>query len=97
MANPRDFLTPVACYEDRKDIEFKVVSKYQGHLFEASQVSYCSSSHGICINFLLFHFDYLKDHSCFNVVAWHGNYAPYKYNLNDFCSVNTVAFDHAVS
>ena len=33
--------------------------------------------------------------SPFNVVAWHGNYAPYKYNLASFCPLNTVAFDHA--
>lgn len=38
-----------------------------------------------------------KDHSPFDVVAWTGNYYPYKYHLKDFCAVNTVAFDHAVS
>lgn len=32
--------------------------------------------------------------SPFNIVAWHGNYVPYKYNLDDFCSVNAVNFDH---
>merc|ERR1712137_455088 len=35
------------------------------------------------------------DHSPYNVVAWHGNYAPYKYNLNLFNTMNTVSFDHA--
>jgi homogentisate 1,2-dioxygenase len=29
-----------------------------------------------------------------NVVAWYGNYAPYKYNLNLFNTINTVSFDH---
>lgn len=33
--------------------------------------------------------------SPFCVVAWHGNYVPYKYDLAKFCPVNTVAFDHA--
>ncbi|CAH3035089.1 unnamed protein product [Pocillopora meandrina] len=72
LANPRDFLTPVAWYEDR-DVEsgFSVISKYQGKLFKAVQ-----------------------DHSAFDVVAWHGNYAPYKYDLNCFNVVNTVSFDH---
>jgi homogentisate 1,2-dioxygenase len=28
--------------------------------------------------------------SPFDVVAWHGNYAPYKYDLARFCPVNTV-------
>lgn len=34
------------------------------------------------------------DHSPLNVVAWHGNYAPYKYDLALFNTVNTVSFDH---
>lgn len=34
------------------------------------------------------------DHSPLNVVAWHGNYAPYKYNLANFQCINTVNFDH---
>lgn len=70
LANPRDFLTPVAWFEDRKE-EFAIISKYQGHLFKATQ-----------------------DTSPFDVVAWHGNYAPYKYNLANFCSVNSVSYDH---
>jgi homogentisate 1,2-dioxygenase len=34
-------------------------------------------------------------HSPLNVVAWHGNYAPYKYDLSKFQVVNTVSFDHS--
>lgn len=34
------------------------------------------------------------DHSPLNVVAWHGNYAPYSYDLNLFNTFNTVSFDH---
>uniref|UniRef100_A0A0B6Z789 Homogentisate 1,2-dioxygenase n=1 Tax=Arion vulgaris TaxID=1028688 RepID=A0A0B6Z789_9EUPU len=71
LANPRDFLTPVAWYEDQ-DLDFTVVNKYHGHIFSASQ-----------------------GHSPFDVVAWHGNYAPYKYNLSKFMVINCVAFDHA--
>jgi homogentisate 1,2-dioxygenase len=33
-------------------------------------------------------------HSPLDVVAWHGNYAPYKYNLLLFNTMNTVSFDH---
>ncbi|KAL6763934.1 Homogentisate 1,2-dioxygenase [Haematococcus lacustris] len=33
--------------------------------------------------------------SPYNVVAWHGNYVPCKYDLKKFCPLNTVAFDHA--
>ena len=34
-------------------------------------------------------------HSPLDVVAWHGNYAPYKYPLERFMAVNTVTFDHS--
>lgn len=71
LANPRDFLTPVAWFEDREVKQFTVISKYQGHLFSATQT-----------------------HSPFDVVAWHGNYSPYKYNLSHFVTVNTVSVDH---
>jgi homogentisate 1,2-dioxygenase len=34
------------------------------------------------------------DHSPLDVVAWHGNYAPYLYDLSRFNVINTVSFDH---
>eukprot|EP00898_Chlorokybus_atmophyticus_P004118 jgi/Chlat1/4707/Chrsp30S04759 len=71
LANPRDFQTPIAWYEDRVCESFFVVHKFEGRLFEATQTF-----------------------SPFNVVAWHGNYAPYKYDTRLFCAVNTVSFDH---
>ncbi len=70
LANSRDFLTPVAGYEDR-DGDFRVVSKFIGNLWEAKY-----------------------NHSPLNVVAWHGNYAPYKYDLARFNCINSVTFDH---
>jgi len=33
-------------------------------------------------------------HSPFDVVGWHGNFAPYKYNLKHFNTINSVSFDH---
>ncbi|GAB6027551.1 hypothetical protein CHUAL_001796 [Chamberlinius hualienensis] len=35
-----------------------------------------------------------QNHSPFDVVAWHGNYVPYKYNLANFMVINSVSFDH---
>lgn len=35
------------------------------------------------------------DHSPFDVVAWHGNLAPCKYDLAKFMVISTVSFDHA--
>ena len=34
------------------------------------------------------------DHSPFDVIAWHGNNVPYKYDLARFNTINTVSFDH---
>lgn len=34
------------------------------------------------------------DHSPLDVVAWHGNYAPYKYDLRRFSPLGAVLFDH---
>ncbi len=33
-------------------------------------------------------------HSPLDVVSWHGNYVPYKYDLSLFQVVNSVSFDH---
>ena len=34
------------------------------------------------------------DHSPLDVVAWHGNYVPYVYDLARFNTIGTVSFDH---
>lgn len=34
------------------------------------------------------------DHSIFNVIAWHGDYVPYKYDLEKFNTLGTISFDH---
>ena len=72
LANPRDFLTPVAAYEDRDGIAGSMYVKWGGSLWRT----------GI-------------DHSPLDVVAWHGNYAPYKYDLRRFSPVGPLLFDHA--
>lgn len=71
LAGARDFLTPVAAYEQRSG-EFTLLAKFQGYLWACT-----------------------LDHSPLDVVAWHGNYAPYKYPLARFNAINTVSFDHA--
>ena len=57
LANSRDFLTPVAAYEDR-DAPSRMFVKWGGSLWATD-----------------------LEHSPLDVVAWHGNYAPYKYDL----------------
>jgi homogentisate 1,2-dioxygenase len=70
LANPRDFLTPTACYEDQ-DGRFELIAKFMGNLWSAA-----------------------IDHSPLDVVAWHGNYAPYKYDLKRFNTIGSISFDH---
>ncbi|WP_168073569.1 homogentisate 1,2-dioxygenase [Caulobacter sp. SSI4214] len=70
LANPRDFETPVAAFED-VDEPTLVIQKFQGALWAAEW-----------------------DHSPLDVVAWHGNLAPYRYDLARFNTINTVSYDH---
>ena len=39
-------------------------------------------------------YEVTSPHSPFDVVAWHGNYAPYKYDLTKFTSLGSVSWDH---
>jgi len=70
LANPRDFMYPVACYEDREG-RFELVNKFLGNLWAAE-----------------------IDHSPCDVVAWHGNFAPYKYDLRRFNTIGSISHDH---
>ena len=70
LANPRDFLTPVAAYED-KQVPSLLYVKWGGELYR-SEIG----------------------QSPLDVVAWHGNYAPYKYDLRHFSPVGAIMFDH---
>ncbi|MCB2103837.1 MAG: homogentisate 1,2-dioxygenase, partial [Rhodobacteraceae bacterium] len=33
-------------------------------------------------------------HSPLDIVAWHGNYAPVKYDLRTYCPIGAILFDH---
>jgi len=70
LANSRDFLTPVAAFQDR-ELAGELWFKWCGGFFSSS------------IN-----------QSPFDVVAWHGNYAPYKYDLRRFSPIGSISFDH---
>ena len=70
LANSRDFLAPVAWYEDvERDVE--LVAKFGGELYSAGM-----------------------DHSPLDVVAWHGNLTPYKYDLKLFNTIGSISYDH---
>jgi homogentisate 1,2-dioxygenase len=70
LANERDFLMPVAAFEDRETPSALFV-KYGGQLYRS-----------------------WIEQSPLDVVAWHGNYAPYKYDLRRFSPMNAVLSDH---
>ena len=70
LAQPRDFLAPVAAFEEKGKCE--VVAKFMGGLW-ATELA----------------------HSPLDVVAWHGNYVPYKYDLARFMTLGPISFDHA--
>ncbi|KAG9570027.1 homogentisate 1,2-dioxygenase-like protein, partial [Aureobasidium melanogenum] len=40
------------------------------------------------------YFKSTQQHSPFDVVAWHGNYVPYKYDLTKFVNVGSISVDH---
>ena len=70
LANARDFLYPVAAYEDIEE-PCQLYLKSQGRMFVTELAQ-----------------------SPLDVVAWHGNYAPYKYDLRRFSPVGATLFDH---
>ncbi|WP_114229118.1 MULTISPECIES: homogentisate 1,2-dioxygenase [Sphingomonas] len=70
LANPRDFETPVAWFEDVEG-PYELVQKFRGSLWRTE-----------------------LGRSPLDVVAWHGNYAPCRYDLKKFNTIGTVSFDH---
>lgn len=70
LANTRDFLAPVAAYED-VDGDFTLIAKFTGGFWQCR-----------------------IGHSPLDVVAWHGNYYPYKYDLRRFSPIGSIRFDH---
>ncbi|TIA71573.1 Homogentisate 1,2-dioxygenase [Aureobasidium pullulans] len=71
LANPRDFLYPVAHIDEDLSGDWAVVNKNNGKYN--------------CLE---------QDHSPFDLVAWHGNVVPYKYDLTKFASQNATSIDH---
>ncbi|KAK6369716.1 hypothetical protein LTS17_009166 [Exophiala oligosperma] len=79
-ANARDFQIPVAAYD-----EPPVATNSD----ETAEESY-----HIITKYNGRLFGASQDHSPFDVVAWHGSYFPYKYDLGRFMTVGSVSYDH---
>jgi homogentisate 1,2-dioxygenase len=70
LANARDFLAPVAAFEDGPT-RYELVKKFGGQLWRTHTSA-----------------------SPFNVVAWHGNLTPVKYDTANFMTIGSISFDH---
>jgi len=78
LANARDFEYPVAAYDETSDAA-GVAGTYDWQLVNKFGGKM---------------FETKREGTPFNVVAWHGNYAPYRYDMAKFCCINSVTFDH---
>lgn len=81
LANARDFQAPAACFDDNDDL---------GAVADAGQ----DSAYTVTAKFANSLYRTGQRHTPFDVVAWHGNYYPYKYDLGRFNTVGTISFDH---
>jgi homogentisate 1,2-dioxygenase len=70
LASARDFLAPVAAFEDAPD-GCTIIRKFGGRLWRTHAPT-----------------------TPFNVVAWHGNLVPFKYDTRHFMTIGSISFDH---
>ena len=78
LANARDFLAPVASFDE----DFGATA-HEG-----------PNRHVVTVKFNNTLFQTTQAHTPFDVVAWQGNYYPYKYDLGRFNTIGSISFDH---
>ena len=78
LANARDFQAPVACFSED---------------FGATALD-GERKYTITVKFNHSLYWTKQSHTPFDVVAWHGNYYPYKYDLGRFNTIGTTSYDH---
>jgi len=71
------------CLANRRDFKTPIAAFEDRECSSKVVIKWCGQFHETEIG-----------HSPLDVVAWHGNYAPCKYNLNTFCPIGAVLFDH---
>jgi len=71
------------CMANRRDFKTPVAAFEDREVASTVTVKWCGQFHETRIG-----------HSPLDVVAWHGNYAPVKYDLTTYCPVGAVLFDH---
>ncbi|KAG6013461.1 hypothetical protein E4U54_006723 [Claviceps lovelessii] len=78
LANARDFMAPVASFTEDAG-----ATAHDG-----------PGRHVVTVKFNQRLFRTTQAHTPFDVVAWQGNYYPYKYDLGRFNTIGTISFDH---
>ena len=86
--SPRDFYYPVAAFSSSLSDTFDTETNQNQDQPLDEHIIFNK------MNNTLFHRPLPSSYTPYNVVAWHGNYAPYKYNLLNFCTINSVSYDH---
>ena len=71
------------CLANRRDFKTPVAAFEDVETPSIVTVKWCGQFHRTEIG-----------HSPLDVVAWHGNYAPVKYGLENYCPVGAILFDH---
>lgn len=71
------------CMANRRDFKTPVAAYEDRETPSTVTIKWCGQFHRTEIG-----------HSPLDVVAWHGNYAPVKYDLRTYCPVGAVLFDH---
>ena len=71
------------CMANRRDFKIPVAAFEDRETPSTVTIKWCGQFHRCEI-----------DHSPLDVVAWHGNYAPYKYDLRNYCPIGSILFDH---
>ncbi len=71
------------CLANRRDFKTPVAAFEDRETPSTVTVKWCGQFHRTNIG-----------HSPLDVVAWHGNYAPVKYDLRTYCPVGAILFDH---
>ena len=71
------------CMANRRDFKTPVAAFEDRETLSVVTIKWCGQFHQTEIG-----------HSPLDVVAWHGNYAPLKYDLRSYCPVGAILFDH---
>ncbi|KAI1446560.1 Homogentisate 1,2-dioxygenase [Annulohypoxylon stygium] len=78
------------CLANARDFQAPLASFSQDHGATASE----GPIYTVTVKFNNSLFQTKQAHTPFDVVAWHGNYYPYKYDLGRFNTIGSISYDH---